>query len=452
MVRPEIKYRATGKALPPRLLRASLPGWGGSPELKKENGSQPQPWHCPLHMEGATHGFELLFQYDTEARIVNEGGDVRIIWDYASEAGATPDFTLGAPPPIQNYLFGTSLDIQAPPGYVLRTTPHPRFFRDSTGTVPAAFYGHVHSEWWPKKLFVVFKAPEPGQVHVFRKGEPYVQILFVPDQEYQLVKMDAEEESRRTRLENDIRRCKSLIARHVWHSAGGFEFNDHYKVLERAFDRGGLAAVEALVREGVQRYDEVVPRGKSVLEYFDIARRFRAEGKLTESKEVLHHVMAIDPRNPEVHNRIAQLEWDSGVREDAIRTMSRAARMRPAPPYLGNLGQMLTEVGRHSEAEAAFRASLAMAPNDANVLSCLGLQMAQTGRLSEGSDMCSRAAAMSPPSAPARHRLGLIHLLHQRFDAARRAFESALAADPSYAAARASLEELHAKLLSPPDA
>ena len=57
MAKLEIKYRTEGKALPPRPIRVSLPGWGGSPDLKKENGSQPQPWHCPLHVEGATSGF-----------------------------------------------------------------------------------------------------------------------------------------------------------------------------------------------------------------------------------------------------------------------------------------------------------------------------------------------------------------------------------------------------------
>ena len=68
MAKLEIKYRLEGKALPPRPVRLSLPGWGGAPEMKKEDGSQPQPWHCPLHVEGATHGIELLYQYDQEAR------------------------------------------------------------------------------------------------------------------------------------------------------------------------------------------------------------------------------------------------------------------------------------------------------------------------------------------------------------------------------------------------
>ena len=164
MAKLEIKYRLEGKALPPRPVRISLPGWGGSPEMKKENGSQPQPWHCPLHVEGATHGLELIYEYDTEVRIVNNNGNVMVVRDREAEPGGGPgpNFSLSVPRPPQNYLFNTSLDIQAPPGYVLRTQPHPRFFADFTGTAPVALYGHVHSEWWPKQLFIVFKIPPPG--------------------------------------------------------------------------------------------------------------------------------------------------------------------------------------------------------------------------------------------------------------------------------------------------
>src|SRR5688572_13056700 len=102
MANLQIKYRAEGKALPPRPIRVSLPGWGGSAAMKKENGSQPQPWHCPLFAAGCTHGVELIYQYDTECQVVNNGGDVRIIWDYASEPGggaAASDFTVSLPFP-----------------------------------------------------------------------------------------------------------------------------------------------------------------------------------------------------------------------------------------------------------------------------------------------------------------------------------------------------------------
>ena len=444
MAKLEIKYRAEGKALPPRPVRLSVPGWAGDPDMKKENGSQPQPWHCPLHVEGATHGLELIYQYDTEVRIVNDNGNIRIIHSQEQEPGGElPSFSLSVPRPPQNYLFNTSLDIQPPPGYVLRTQTHPRFFADFTGTAPVALYGHIHSEWWPKQLFIVFKIPPPGGVHVFRKGDPYVQILFVPDDEYEVKPMSPPEAERRRRLESDIRLAKSLIGRHVWHSADGLEFNDHYKVLERAYERGGVEAVEEAVRAGVARYHEVVPAGKTVPEYLELAARYQAEGKRTEAKEVLHHLMSQQPNNPEVYNRISQLEWDLGLRDEAVRTMQRAARLQPRwAPYLANVAIMLAQLGRNEEAEKAFRAALALKPNDSDLLSNLAVLVARRGQVGEAMEL-SRAATSAQPTVPAAHyRAGLIHAAQGRYDEARAAHEAALGLDPNFAPARDALAKL----------
>jgi Flp pilus assembly protein TadD len=447
MAKLEIKYRAEGKALPPRPVRLSVPGWAGDPDMKKENGSQPQPWHCPLHVEGATHGLELMYEYDTEVRIVNDNGNIRIVRSQEQEPGGGPgpNFSLSVPRPPQNYLFNTSLDIQPPPGYVLRTQPHPRFFADFTGTAPVALYGHVHGEWWPKQLFIVFKIPPPGGMHVFRKGEPYVQILLVPDDEYDVKPMTPPEAQRRRTLESDIKLAKSLIGRHVWHSADGLEFNDHYKVLERAYERGGVEGVEEVVRAGVERYREVVPAGKSVPEYLELAARYQAEGKRTEAKEVLHHLMNQQPNNAEVYNRISQLEWDLGIRDEAVRTMQRAARLQPRwAPYHANAGIMLAQLGRNEEAERAFRAALSLKPNDAEVLSNLAVLLAKRGQAAEAMEL-SRAATSAQPTVPAAHyRAGLIHAAQGRYDEARACHEAALGLDPEFAPAREALSKLSA--------
>src|SRR5437763_10423661 len=187
MAKLEIKYRAEGKALPPRPIRVAIGDWGGSAERKKENGSEPEPWHCPAFVDAYTHGFELLYQYETECHVLNTNGQVVFQWSRESEPGGINprvDFTLSNPPPPTEYLFSTSLDIQVPPGYVLRIEPHPRFYRDETETVAPAVCGQVQSDWWPKKLFVVFKNPPPGQRHIFRKGEPYAQALCIPRDDF----------------------------------------------------------------------------------------------------------------------------------------------------------------------------------------------------------------------------------------------------------------------------
>src|SRR4051794_40365417 len=161
-----IMYRTNRNALPPQPIRIKIPGWGGSPDFKMEDGSEPQPWHCPPFVDASTYGLELLYPYETECHVVNVNGDIRFHWDFAREPGVKltgQEFGTFAPKPSQFYLFQTQLDMKAPPGHAIRTEPHPRFYADATGTVPAAVIGHVQTEWWCKTIFAVFKVPAPGQ-------------------------------------------------------------------------------------------------------------------------------------------------------------------------------------------------------------------------------------------------------------------------------------------------
>src|SRR3954451_12349222 len=196
-----IKYATYANALPPRRVKLEKPGWAG--DLRKmEDGSEPQPWHCLPFVEAATYGLELLYPYETECVVVNDNGDVRFEFDYEKEPGGiltgVEFITFFPKPPAKFYLFNTRIDLQAPPGHVLRTEPHPRAFSDETGTAPLAICGHVQSEWWSRKLFVVFKSPPPGGRNVFRKGAPYAQILFVPQRaNYDLERFPPDEEAAR---------------------------------------------------------------------------------------------------------------------------------------------------------------------------------------------------------------------------------------------------------------
>src|SRR5688572_28765741 len=219
----QIKYATYAKALPPQPIRLKTPGWAGAAD-KMEDGSAGQPWHCLPFVEASTYGLELIYQFDTQCQVINDNGLVRFDWDYSKEPGGDltgAEFATFFPKEASKYyLFTTRIDIQAPPGYVIRTEPHPRFFTDAINTVPCAIIGHLQTEWWARKLFVVFKVPSPGQRHIFRKGEPYAQIIFVPQRlNYELIKMTPEEEAHRRKLDVQIETARLQIADNVWHNS-----------------------------------------------------------------------------------------------------------------------------------------------------------------------------------------------------------------------------------------
>jgi hypothetical protein len=372
----EIYFRTAGKARPPQPIRVTFPGWLGDGRNKMEHGSEPQPWHCRPTVEGAVYGLELVYQYEVECHIINDGGRVRIEWDYAREPGGVlgiDEFGFGDNKLPDFYTFGTSLDIQAPPGFVLQTQPHPRFFDDRTGTVPLALIGQVQSEWWPKKLFAVFKNPPPGGRHIFRKGEPYAQIIFVPGRQKLEVKpMTAEQASARQELENGILYAKSHIARNIWCSPTGGQFDDHYKVLARTFAEEGHAGVQNAIRSAVDRQRRTVPPDLSFAEYMGLATRHLAEGKPIEARDVYFHLRSLDRDNPQVANGLGAAAAAMGLLDLAVQALAFAVTADPRTAlYRANLGAVLLRQGRLAEAEASLRAALRLDPKNAEALASL---------------------------------------------------------------------------------
>lgn len=244
----KIRYRTWHKGIAPRPIKLEIPGWAGQSE-KREDGARPQPWHCAPFADASTYGLELVYPFDTECR-VEDPGDGRLVFhgDFTAEelpGTKFPPFAQFAP---GHYGFTSSLDIQAPPGHTLRIEPHPRFYTDATGTCPVPAAGHLHTEWWGKIFFVAFKAPRPGETHVFRTGEAYAQILVVPKRvAYDIRPMTHEEQRSRAAFDASVSKLGKELSRVVWKDHLGNTFDDKYKMLKKAFDRGGDAAVRDLI-------------------------------------------------------------------------------------------------------------------------------------------------------------------------------------------------------------
>jgi hypothetical protein len=247
-----LKYRTWYLGLPPQPIKLQIPGWAGH-DRNHEDGAKPQPWHCPPFVEASTYGLEMIYPFNTECHVKNDNGTLQFLGDFSSEAVEGVKF-----PPFQifaegHYGYTSAIDIQAPPGHVIRIEPHPRFYTDQTGTVPIPVAGHLQTEWWPKIFFVVFKVPRPGETHIFRKGEGYAQMLVLPKKvSYEIREMDQEERSEREKLDSGISKGGPKISKHTWKDHLGNVFDDKYKQLRLAHETGGQEQVKKVVTEAVQ--------------------------------------------------------------------------------------------------------------------------------------------------------------------------------------------------------
>ena len=224
-----VKYRLINPGLRPRRTRLEIPGWAGKPEPRVD-GSHEYAWHCLPFSEAAKAGIELFYPYDTELHVSTRNGTMIFEGSLgsteASEAEEPPFRSFGQ----EFYTYQILIDLKVEEGYAVKTETHPRFYTDTTGTVPIAVPALLR-HWWPMMNFMVFKAPAEGQTHIFRPNEPFMQITIVEaEADYELVAMPEEEAAERELQARRIHasRC-TLTADSQWTSSTKTVFDGTYR-------------------------------------------------------------------------------------------------------------------------------------------------------------------------------------------------------------------------------
>ena len=208
----DIKFRLVNPGLRPRKTKLEMPGWAGQP-APRTDGSHEYAWHCAPFTEGAQYGIEVFYPYENELHVSQKNGVLHFDGDF----GEAPDDDLEWPPfrkfGSDYYTHQLLLDLKVGKDWAVRTEPHPRFYTDTTGTVPIAVPALLRTEWWPMISFIVFKSPREGEVHIFRPGEPMLQILVLPlTCDINLVPMDEEEAAEREMRGRRIHATRPTLA------------------------------------------------------------------------------------------------------------------------------------------------------------------------------------------------------------------------------------------------
>jgi hypothetical protein len=239
----DVKFRLVNPGLKPQRTKVEMPGWAGKPEPRAD-GSHEQAWHCAPFTEGAQYGIEIFYPYANELRVTRKDG--KLIFD--GDFGPPPEGDNLMWPPFRSfgqdyYSCQFLLDLKVEKDWAVRTEPHPRFYTDPTDTVPIAVPALLRTEWWPMISFVIFKAPAEGRSHIFRPGEPMLQIVILPiTADFTLVAMDEEEAAERELRGRRIHASRpTLAADSTWTSSTNTVFDGTYRHLLRAAkarDRG----------------------------------------------------------------------------------------------------------------------------------------------------------------------------------------------------------------------
>jgi hypothetical protein len=230
-----VKFRLFEPRLAPRRTKIEVPGWAGQPEPRRD-GSHEYGWHCMPFVEGAEYGIELFYPFDNELHVTKRNGQVALEGDFGPDPGTGINWPPFRPFGEEYYTYQLLLDLKVADHMAVRTEPHPRVYTSTTDDVPIAVPALLRTSWWPMISFVIFKAPPTGHTHVFRLGEPFMQIILVPaEPDFQLVPMDEEEAAERELRDRRIYDSRSTLAKDsTWTSSTHTVFDGTYRNIFRA--------------------------------------------------------------------------------------------------------------------------------------------------------------------------------------------------------------------------
>lgn len=163
-------------------------------------------------------------------------------------------------------------------------------------------------------------------------------------------------------------------------------------------------------------------------------------GEFPQAETQLRAALATDPGNPELHNRLGVVLLAQGRRAEAVTTLRAALAL--APDHNGNaethhaLGVALGALGRRDEAEVSLRAALALAPNHAEANCNLGILLTQEKRYTDALRYFETTLALQPENQTALARMGFALRSLSRIDEARAAFKRVSDRNPRHWRAR----------------
>lgn len=215
-------------------------------------------------------------------------------------------------------------------------------------------------------------------------------------------------------------------------------------------NRKVLAGLIALLALGV-----LIIAGYFALPYFKTGRISKLEkkaesliaaGDLIDAEILIRKALDLDPENPDLHFKLAQILEKEGVLDQAREhyLLASKAGKSPDPGYLA--GIMTYKLGKPEEAEKVFTENLRTWPEDIPTLYQLGWLLARKGNCLDAIGYFEKIVAIKPLEAEAYNNLGFCLYTLDQPEKAKKMLQRALEINPNLESAKKSLQTIEADL------
>ncbi len=151
--------------------------------------------------------------------------------------------------------------------------------------------------------------------------------------------------------------------------------------------------------------------------------RLHQSGQLVEADSLYRRLLALEPRHPGAMHYLGLLAYQDRRFGDAVRLIGDSISVQSDNPAAhSNLGNALAMLGRHVEAEDAFRSAVALDPRLADAWFNLANVQREQQRLADADASYRRVIALQPQHIGALNNLANVLLIQQRKAEAAEAF------------------------------
>jgi predicted O-linked N-acetylglucosamine transferase (SPINDLY family) len=157
-------------------------------------------------------------------------------------------------------------------------------------------------------------------------------------------------------------------------------------------------------------------------------------GRLDDASAIYRQLLTDNPDDADAAHLLGLVHYRNNDFDSAIRLIQGAVERDPDHPiYHANLGNVLKDAGRLTDAIAAYRRALELNPGDAAIHNNLGYVLQVIGIMDEGIGHYRKAISLRPDNYRAHYNLGNALFLTGKSEDAIAAFREAVRLNPRFA-------------------
>ena len=199
-----------------------------------------------------------------------------------------------------------------------------------------------------------------------------------------------------------------------------------------AMAKSGRGDEDAL-QKALEQYKKITQQDPSDAEsWTTLGNLYRANSNPTEAEKAYKAALAADPNNAETLGSLARLYLDNHDLKSALEKFQAAADKEPSDQTYAELGEALSDAGKHREALDAFQKAFEMSPDNEKIAVALAAEMRSVSppMLDDARKIYEHLATTNrrEPSYPLA--LSEIYLEEKNLPKAREAVDRAKSLDP----------------------